>query len=827
MSTERSSAFVRVSDRVAVIRCNSNTLKRRIARSMERGGLGWRGESARQKLAASLITHYAQSDSREDVNRERGGKPELELNEVYERTDSMEPLRREKGVEEKNKESYVGWHILNSREMRKRRLEEVQEMYLRGDRFATIIGREQERMLQHVLRSFADTEHGDEGMTFSSHHATSNEQVKVSAPSSNPDSEVNDLVSNHAHSTAALLRSNPEFNTINDVNITKNECSSEPYPSCAPTSSLAQPPATCPPPSRRPITLAPSTVHSKFSVWPSDHTIPSTVAPLHTNQHRVSPALISCSCPSLSASASSRSRSRSARRRDQRHRHENFVKEKESECENNDDDGIPGRNDDNVEFPPNHPFHGLDARQRRSYWDTLSCYHSGSSRSASRNSSLVAKRGTAAQPNSLSFSPVRKGLLDSLAHPHGETATSGIENAFIRSLNPGERRSAQDTMGRMSEATSRVVRSVRSEESFTTTVRQETGDDARGRKRSGADRLRDTFGCGPEKFTPEFPARAVENEVQPPDVAPVPKKFGMAYLARKMRNPQTIWKRSKEQLRQGQGEVQDAGIAAEEETREHNTTTQTQNRDQTPETTIPEPKNEDTTNENNQTTTTHPVQPPNKLQHTPEPTPRTSPITPPPPPLSTSTSTSTPVTPTAATPRSPSPSPNLNLSIPKTRSSSQLPHSHPSSHQRRSASASASGSSPSSLSDRLRTTRLEDLRLRSETAQEIRNLMLDIDRDRKGSMTFPPVNTTSTSNSTAAATATQRITATQSVATTPELPGGFTVADSPGSGVRGALERHFRVRRESQDGDAARNELRSQASTATLPRSYRAPEVHE
>lgn len=64
---------------------------------------------------------------------------ELELNEVYERTDSMEPLRREKGAEEKNTESYVGWHILNSREMRKKRLEEVQEMYLRGDRFATIV----------------------------------------------------------------------------------------------------------------------------------------------------------------------------------------------------------------------------------------------------------------------------------------------------------------------------------------------------------------------------------------------------------------------------------------------------------------------------------------------------------------------------------------------------------------------------------------------------------------------------------------------------------------------------------------------------------------
>lgn len=117
--------------------------------------------------------------------------------------------------------------------------------------------------------------------------------------------------------------------------------------------------------------------------------------------------------------------------------------------------------------------------------------------------------------------------------------------------------------------------------------------------------------------------------------------------------------------------------------------------------------------------------------------------------------------------------------------------------------------------------------------------MLDIDRDRRQSGTF--TSTTPTTLSTAAAAAATGTTApvvvprpvgggSQSVATTPELPGGFTVADSPGSGVRGALERHFRVRRESHDGDGgegAKNSLRSQSSNATLPRSYRAPEIHE
>lgn len=120
--------------------------------------------------------------------------------------------------------------------------------------------------------------------------------------------------------------------------------------------------------------------------------------------------------------------------------------------------------------------------------------------------------------------------------------------------------------------------------------------------------------------------------------------------------------------------------------------------------------------------------------------------------------------------------------------------------------------------------------------------MLDIDRDRRqsGSFTSPTI-TSSSSTPTTTAAATTSATATpivvvprpgvaaaqSSAATTPELPGGFTVADSPGSAVRGALERHFRLRRESSHDGEAGTELRSQASNATLPRSYRAPEIHE
>jgi hypothetical protein len=162
MSTERHSAYFRVSERVATIRRSGDTLRRRITSSIDRGGLGWKGESARQALAASLSAHYAQSngdghrqalhpddtniceeieeniDGREGENREWGRVLELELDGVYERSDSMEPLRHGEGAEEDTTESYAGWHSLNSRKMRKMRLEEVRDMYSRGERFATV-----------------------------------------------------------------------------------------------------------------------------------------------------------------------------------------------------------------------------------------------------------------------------------------------------------------------------------------------------------------------------------------------------------------------------------------------------------------------------------------------------------------------------------------------------------------------------------------------------------------------------------------------------------------------------------------------------------------
>lgn len=152
MFSDQSPAYLlQLRQRIADIRKNSKNLKHKIAGSMGRSGLGWRGESARQVLAAELSVHFAQSDGRGQVDVPRsaqfrthvvldgeGGNEEGEQDDSNARSDSMDPMRDDDGEQEGKKESYVGYHSLNSRQMRKKRLEEVQGMYSSGGCFATV-----------------------------------------------------------------------------------------------------------------------------------------------------------------------------------------------------------------------------------------------------------------------------------------------------------------------------------------------------------------------------------------------------------------------------------------------------------------------------------------------------------------------------------------------------------------------------------------------------------------------------------------------------------------------------------------------------------------
>lgn len=160
MATEQNSVYLHLCEYVATIRYNSSTLRHRITGGVDRRGLGWKGESARRAPAASLSAHLAQSDGDrrlqirhpgdvkvEEAIDERGNHGQSKRTErerdqdgACERSDSMEPLRGRDGdgARKETAESYVGWHIRNSRKMRRKKLEEVQEMYLSGRRFATV-----------------------------------------------------------------------------------------------------------------------------------------------------------------------------------------------------------------------------------------------------------------------------------------------------------------------------------------------------------------------------------------------------------------------------------------------------------------------------------------------------------------------------------------------------------------------------------------------------------------------------------------------------------------------------------------------------------------
>ena len=123
--------------------------------------MGWKGESARRTLAASLSAHFAQSDGDGHLRTQRPGdiRTDEEFDKIRrntrvekkgwrreqdgacERSDSMEPLRSGDGkgtVKKDETESYIGWYICNSRKMRKKKLEEIKQMYSSGRRFATV-----------------------------------------------------------------------------------------------------------------------------------------------------------------------------------------------------------------------------------------------------------------------------------------------------------------------------------------------------------------------------------------------------------------------------------------------------------------------------------------------------------------------------------------------------------------------------------------------------------------------------------------------------------------------------------------------------------------
>lgn len=160
MSAEQTIVYLYLCEHISAIRRRSDMIRRRISGSVTRCRLGWKDESARRILAASLSAHFAQSSSegrlqirhpsdaktKKKVHKMRkNGKSKKEQSKrgqegICERSDSMEPLRGRIGerAARQETESYLGWYTLNSSKMRKKKLGEAQEMYLSGRRFALV-----------------------------------------------------------------------------------------------------------------------------------------------------------------------------------------------------------------------------------------------------------------------------------------------------------------------------------------------------------------------------------------------------------------------------------------------------------------------------------------------------------------------------------------------------------------------------------------------------------------------------------------------------------------------------------------------------------------
>lgn len=189
--------LARIRDRIAAIRENTNinatSFKTIITNTVRRDSLGRRGEAARQTLAASLGEYYDGSEELDGDLRdlspvkgqwngwdEENGEQDWDV-----RSDSMEPLRDREREEiddgddeyeeeredweldmdrehewytetdrgmslesliaeerfvngEVESETYVAYHSMNSRAMRKTRLHEVERMYQSGGRYSTV-----------------------------------------------------------------------------------------------------------------------------------------------------------------------------------------------------------------------------------------------------------------------------------------------------------------------------------------------------------------------------------------------------------------------------------------------------------------------------------------------------------------------------------------------------------------------------------------------------------------------------------------------------------------------------------------------------------------
>ncbi|KAI4703648.1 hypothetical protein J4E89_009870 [Alternaria sp. Ai002NY15] len=538
---------------------------------------------------------------------------------------------------------------------------------------------------------------------------------------------------------------------------------SNPYPEDAPSSptSFSQPPPPPPPP--RP-TQSPSPYYRAVTP-PTPHSR-FPIYPVDRTISPISPFNASRHLISAEGTASSLSY-----RIEQRHRQE-------------ENDGYSYREVEGG-YAPNHPYHGMSAQETSEYWLGLEGYHTESERNLRRRGEDRGRRRTVSSPVQYDaervFGSVGESYEGGGVDGDGERQDE-VRRRYLDALTGEERRMAEGE----------------EEEEFA--MRTSSGETNAGRKNM-MNRLLSTFACRPGTVTPLHTTIPIPNDTNTntpttPAVPITPKKYTLAYLSHKIHRTQKHEEEARLRERLMALRLAEPSAPQTHHIKDINNPTEIP-------VLIPKPKakrRKDSTQPN-----------PNPPSLVPNLESRTQSVIGPPVGLSQMIQRA-PGSVRVVTPL-PVPVAVSDVEVEGVEGVGESGQRGPRQEH-----------SGSSLSDRLRKTQLEDLPLQQDAAQEIRDLMMALERDQNQNLpTTSPAQHVRIAphNANTNAPAIQRA---------DELPAGFSTSSphiQPSLSPHENLERHFRTQRQVNERFIRPvRAITSQSSSRTLPRSYRVPEGH-
>ncbi|KAH6851496.1 hypothetical protein BKA58DRAFT_406569 [Alternaria rosae] len=811
MSPEQTAEYIaRFRNRIATIRQNVTvtSLKGRITHSIHRrDSLGRRGENARLALSASLGLYYTgvekseedlrdlspvdwdDGDNNDGDDDDEGDEGDVDCDG---RSDSMEPLRdsdreditngywdgqwdldmdREEErlrdaehriAEERSSNGngdveggqYVAYHSMNSRAARRMRLDEVERMYRSGGRYSTV-GKKKGRELQSLLQNLRPEEWNDEAPIEdppqSAAQDEENEYEELPQPTTQEDQEQDSI----------SLPSNPYPEDDFLLPLTRQPArTTPPPPLSSPANFIINPNSSTElsVPSNPYPEDAPSPTPS-FQPPPPPSRPTQSPSPFHRAATPPTPhsrfAIYLCDrtiSPIAPFTASRHLISAAGSKSTQSYQSEPLQQQGH---------GYNDNDDVEEEYAPNHPYHGMSAQETSEYWYGLEGYQTESERNLRRRGEGRGRRRAVSSP--VQYNADR--AFGSVGENHqGDEGEGGEREDEVRR--------------RYLDGLSDEAR-VRAEEEKEEEFAMRTGaEETNAKRKDMMGRLLSTFACRPGTVTPTCTAVPIPNDTDAtttPTVSKTPRKYGMTYLSHKIGRTQ---KREEEaRLRERLMAIQ---LHASAETRtQHiediNTPTEVP-------VLIPKAKRrKDSTQPN----------PPSLVPNLES---RTQSIIGPPVDLSQMIQRA------PESIRAPTPVPKANTDVEGVEEDGK--HGPRQKH------------SGSSLSDRLRQTQLEDLPLQSDAAQEIRNLMMALERDQGEAASTPTQHSDIAPHDPNPNTT--------SLQQADELPGGFSISSQHSSlSPHETLERHFRTQRQVNERYTRRiRPTTSHSSSLTLPEGH-------